>query len=646
LSGGGPAEPRRVLGTAGHIDHGKTALVEALTGTDTDRLPEEKRRGITIDLGFAALELPGGERLSVIDVPGHEKLVRTMVSGVTGIDLVMLVVAADEGVMPQTREHVAICGLLGVERGVVALTKRDLVDEETIELASEEIRELLSGTALAGAPVVPCSAVTGDGVEALRAALAEVASAAPARTPRRSAPRLAIDRAFAMRGFGSVVTGTLVGDALEVGDAVELSPGGRRSKVRGLQQHGAERERVEPGGRCAVNLQGIEVHEISRGQVVTRPGSLHESTTLDLELHWLPTAPPVEDRAAVEFLAGTSERVGHLALIGVDRLPPGGRGFARMHVEGDPVALLPGDRFIVRGFARTEGSGGTLGGGRVLDVHPPHRRRSDPALLQELEVLAEGEPAGALRERIRRSGLSGVEEAQLARETGLEPTLLRDTLAALEAAGDAMPTGRRWLGREAVARMEDTLLAALRDYHAQESLRPGMSRSALRGRLAQNVASDASERVLERMVADGRIALARDVAHLPEFRPRLDERAEALAARMREEARAAGLEPPSARDWAARLSIDLDELNDLAAFLEREGALVRAPSDLWFASEAIEALKDRVRGHFTAHEELDTQTFKGLIGTTRRTAMPLMELLDDLRVTARRGDVRVLRGGA
>ena len=489
---------RLVLGTAGHIDHGKTAVVRALTGVDTDRLPEEKARGITIDLGFAPLDLPGGLRAGVVDVPGHEGLVRTMVSGATGIDLVLLVVAADEGVMPQTREHVAICELLGIGRGVVALTKCDVSAEDVQELAAEEVAELLSSTSLAGAPIVRVSAATGAGVEALREELAKAFAGATARTPRTGPPRLSIDRGFAARGFGSVVTGTLVGGPLRVGDTVEVFPGGPRGRVRGLQSHGASVECAEPGSRCAVNLQNVDLDDLSRGRVVSAPDALAPTRTADARLAWLDVAPASDGATAVEFLAGTAERRARAAPIGASSFRPGTTGFARLHIEGEPVPLLPGDHFILRGFARTAMGGSTLGGGVILDVAPPHRRRSDPALLRDLERLTRREPAGDLRVRIRRSGLAGVGVEALRRETGLSGEALEAALHALQEDGSAVGTGGgTWVDAGAVAEIERRMLEALDAYHAAEPLRPGMPRAALRGRLPENVRRETAEAATE-----------------------------------------------------------------------------------------------------------------------------------------------------
>jgi selenocysteine-specific elongation factor len=640
-----PTETRLVLGTAGHIDHGKTTLIHALTGIDTDRLPEEKERGITIDLGFAPLDLGGGLRASVVDVPGHEGLVRTMVAGATGIDLVLLVIAADEGVMPQTREHIAICELLGITRGVVAITKIDATEPDVAELAAEEAALLLAETPLAGAPVVPVSGVTGNGVEELRRTLREVIVASEPRTPRSGPPRLNVDRCFAAKGFGCVVTGTLVGSPFAVGNSVEIHPGGRRARVRGLQHHGVASERGEPGVRCALNLQGIEVADLSRGQVVSARDALLPTRTLDVELWWLDVAPETEDRASVEFLVGTAERRARMAPIGATGFRPGGSSFARVHVDGDPVALLPGDRFIVRGFARTNMGGSTLGGGVVLDVAPPHRRRRDPALAKDLADLSRREPVTDLRVRIRRSGFAGIGEDRLRRETGHGGEILAGALSELVAEGSAAVTSSRtWLEATALEELERRLLAGLDAYHADEPLRPGMPIGALRGQLPDNVPRDAAELALERLVERGAVATTEDVARRSEHRPTLDAADQTLVERVLREAREAGLEPPSEREWAERLGTTREHLQDLLAHLKREGRMVRTPGDLWFDAGAIAALRERILAHFETHDRLETPAYKALIGTTRRTAVPLMEYFDDEHLTTRSGDARVLRG--
>ena len=633
-----------ILGTAGHIDHGKTSLVRALTGVDTDRLPEEKKRGITIDLGFAPLDLGDGLRLGVVDVPGHEKLVRTMVAGATGIDLLLLVVAADEGVMPQTREHLAICELLGLDRAVVALTKCDLVDEELAELAAEEVSSLLEETVLAGAPVIPVSSSAGTGIDTLRERLADLARDARARTSRSGPPRLAIDRTFEMRGFGSVVTGTLIGSGLSVGMNLEVFPDGPTCKLRGIQRHGAATEHAPPGGRCALNLQNVSLNQLSRGKVISTPGALPRSQTLDVELSWLATAPESDGNGpiAVEFLAGTAERRARVAPIGASELTPGAVGFARIHIDGDPVSLLPGDRFVLRGFARTD-VGATLGGGRILDVAPPRRRRSDPALLRDLETLLAGDPQEDLAVRIARAAFAGIERDTLRGETGLEPASFAAALDALVKAERVLPAGKRLLvGTRVLRDLEARLADGLAAFHAREPLKPGMPTAALRGTLPDNVPREVSDLALARLAEQGRIVLQGDSARCSDHSAALEGEDVATADRICSRLAAAGLEPPNASDLADEVGVGKDHFATLMGFLEHQGKVVRTKGDLFFDAGAVADLRARVIAHFDANDTLDTPTYKALIGTTRRTAVPLMEHFDSTHVTARRGEARYL----
>jgi len=636
---------RMVLGTAGHIDHGKTSLVRALTGVDTDRLPEEKARGITIELGFAPLVLPSGRRLGVVDVPGHEALVRTMVAGANGIDLVLLVVAADEGVMPQTREHLAICDLLGIRHGVVALTKQDLAEPDVADLAEAEVRELLDAGTLRGAPIVRVAALTGAGIEGLRTALERAAERAGARTPRSGPPRLWIDRVFEMRGFGTVVTGTLSGAALRVGDTAELLPSGRQARIRGLQSFGEAAEVVRPGARCAVNLQGIAREEVLRGALLTTPDAARPSEMLDVELRWLEEAPPLGPKpTAVELLVGTTARRAHVAPIATQVLAPGTRGFARIHLEDGALALLPGDAFVLRGFARVGGGGATLGGGLVVDAHPPQRRRSDPALAAELTRLAHADAPDALRIRVARAGFAGCEHDALRRETGLDPTDLEAALTTLLQQGALVRSeGGLLLDAAACHELERRLLAALREFHEREPLRPGTPRGALRGALPENVPRSAFELALARLEAAGRVEAEESLVRLSDFVPRLTQRQEAIAAQLRADAMIAGLEPPTPRDWAGNLGVDPGELREVLAHLVRDGSLVQAPGDFWFDRISVEELRAKVIAHLETHGALETPAYKELIGTTRKYAVPLMELFDAEHLTVRRGEARVLR---
>ncbi len=639
----GPA--RLVLGTAGHIDHGKTSLVRAVTGVDCDRLPEEKARGITIELGFAPLDLPGDVRLSLVDVPGHERLVRTMVAGATGIDLLLLVVAADEGVMPQTREHLAICEVLGLDRGVVALTKIVLADDEMIAIAEAEVRALLAPGALADAEIVPVSSSTGAGIDALRAQLAALAASATARTARSGPSRLGVDRAFTMRGFGTVVTGTLVGGALRVGEAIELLPSGRRARVRGLQSHGAAVEIALPGARTAVNLQGVEVADVVRGDLLATADALAPTLVFDASLLWFASASALAERTSVELLAGTADRRARVSPIGAAQLAPGAHGFARIHIDGEALALLPGDRFVLRGFAHTPAGGSTCGGGIVLDVAPPRRRRSDPALVRDLEVLARRDPESDVTVRVLRAGLAGIARERIRRETGIEPDVLAALLGQLETARVlAVTPAGLCLSADACADLERRIASALAGFHMREPLRPGLPRGAFASVLPENVETDAIDFAIAQLVTAGSVVDAPDGIRSATHRANLEGADGALAERIRSESRAAGLEPPTLKEWSERLGKPIDKVRGLLAHLVREGSLVAAPDEFWFDRGAVDAVRERVVAHLQQHGGIETPAYKTLIGTSRKHAVPLMELFDQQRVTLRVGNKRVLRG--
>ncbi len=638
--------PQWVLGTAGHIDHGKTALVAALTGVDTDRLPEEKARGITIDLGFAPLDLDEDTRISVVDVPGHERLIRNMVAGASGIDLVLLVVAADEGVMPQTREHLAVCTLLGIRRGVVALTKMDLVDDDVADLAEEEVRELLAGGPLEGSRVLRVSCRDGSGIDALRDAIRDLARAHDLGVDRGAVPRLWVDRSFSVRGFGSVVTGTLSGGALETGAAVVLEPSGQRGRVRGLESHGVSVDRAQPGTRTAVNLQGVERGDAARGELLTLQGRIAVTQSFDAELHWLEAAPQLEGRTSVELLIGTAERRARLMPLGAPELSPGARGFARVHLEGEPLPLLPGDHFVVQGFAQNSEGGSTVGGGRVLDPAPPRRRPSDPALVRDLEVLATLEPTASVALRVTRTGLAGLSRAALAAETGLGSEALDVALAPLRDDAVAEIGGELLLSTTALEDLCERVTEGLGVFHREDPLLPGLGRAALAGRLPDNVAPAAIARAIALLEERGVVAVESDRLRLATHRATLSAEetklADALVAGLRE----AGLEPPSPKEWSERLGTDLAKVRAVLAHLIREGQATAAPGDWCFDPAAIDTLRDRVREHLLEHGELETPAYKDLIGTSRKHAVPLMELFDEERMTLRVGNARRLRGAA
>jgi selenocysteine-specific elongation factor len=644
-SGDSNAPRHLVLGTAGHIDHGKTALVRALTGRDLDRLPEEKARGITIELGFAPLELSDGMRLAVVDVPGHEKFVRTMVAGASGLDLLMLVVAADEGVMPQTREHLAICELLGIDRGLVVLTKSDLVDEDMTQLAAEEVREILAGGPLSEIEILSASAETGAGIDAIRSTLENLIRTAPARGDDGRPARLFIDRTFTKHGFGTVVTGTWSGRPRKVGDPVVLEPGGRKARIRGLERHGESIQVAESGARIAVNLQSEAKDEIHRGDLLTEPGALLETSMFDASLNWMASKASLSDQTSVELLCGTAERRARVAPIGDKPIAPGDHAFARIQVDGPRLALLPGDRFVLRGFARDAGIGSTLGGGVVLDIAPPHRRRRDTGLAQDLERLASGEATEALDVRIARAGLKGITAADLIKETGLDPQVLADTLDQLEAAGSIVRLDSSvLLSAPAGERLMQDLLTALSEFHAREPLQRGMPRASLAGCLPDNVAGDAGTFLLARLAEGDALRIQDELVIAKGFEPTLNERQSQIADRLRTRFADAALDAPALRSLSEDLGESLPRLREVCHFLERQGVLVAAPDELFFDRGAVLALIEKVLDHFDsdANADLDTQTLKAFIGTSRRTAMPLMALLDDLQITRRDGSHRRL----
>ena len=638
-----PDRKSLVLGTAGHIDHGKTALVRALTGLDLDRLPEEKTRGITIELGFAPLELSDGLRLAVVDVPGHERFVRTMVAGASGLDLLMLVIAADEGVMPQTREHLAICELLGIDRGLVVLTKADLVDEEMLELATEEVRDILADGPLANIAILSASAETGDGIDRIRATLEDLIRTAPARNDDGRPARLFIDRTFTKHGFGTVVTGTWSGRSRGVGETVVLEPGSRKAKIRGLERHGEAIQKADSGSRIAVNLQREAKDEIHRGDLLTEPGALLATTAFDASLHWMARKASLDEPTSVELLCGTTERRARVAPIGEKPIAPGDHAFARIHIGGPPLALLPGDRFILRGFARDAGVGSTLGGGIVLDVAPPHSRRRDTSLRRDLERLARCEPVEAVDVRIARAGLQGTTVAALCKETGLDTREMDETLNKLVEAGAIVRLDTSvCLSRQATDRLMENLLAALDAFHQREPLQSGMPRAALTGTLPGNVTSEAGAILLNRLAERDEILIQEEIVSRKGFESSLDQAQSRLADLLRTRFAEAALDAPTLRTLADDLGEDPVVVRDLGHYLERQGVLIAAPDELFFDRACVLALIQKVVTHFESNEELDTQTLKALIGTSRRTAMPLMALLDDLQITRRDGSIRRL----
>ncbi|MGA3023510.1 MAG: selenocysteine-specific translation elongation factor [Bryobacteraceae bacterium] len=611
-----------IVGTAGHIDHGKTALVAALTGIDTDRLKEEKERGISIDLGFAHLDVAPDVRLSIIDVPGHERFIRNMLAGVAGIDIVLFAVAADESIRPQTREHFDICRLLGIRRGIVALTKTDAVDREILDLVRCEVEEFVHGSFLEAAPIVAVSAKTGAGLDELRSALAALASAIHAKDASRCF-RLPIDRAFSMRGFGTVVTGTLISGAVRVEDEVELHPSRRRLRVRGLQVHNEAATVATAGQRTALNLPGVEPAEIKRGMVLAEAGRFHPTRQIDCAFQLLAGARPLKHRAPVHFHAGTAELIGEVRILsGRTLIEPGSADYVRILFR-EPLLVLPGDRFIVRMFSPVM----TIGGGVVLDIAGPRR-----APLARLETLERGTNADRVALLVRETeGGAGVGE--LVARTGLRDAEIAD--AARAAGLVALPdwfVDKAWFERKAA-----TIQAELSRFHREKPLLAGMPREDLRGRVAPASPAFVLDALLagaQNVESDG--DLLRLAAHRVAFR---DDEREATR-RIEAAFEAAGFAVPAVGEVLAKAGVETARARTLLHILLREKRLVRVSEDLVFHAAAIERLRELLAARRGAR--FAVADFKTWTGISRKYAIPLLEFLDRERLTRREGDARVV----
>jgi len=619
-----------VVGTAGHIDHGKTALVRALTGIDTDRLPEEKARGITIDIGFAYLEEPDGLMIEIVDVPGHERFVKNMLAGVGGIDLAMLVVAADEGVMPQTREHLAICSLLHIKSGLCVLTKRDLAEPDWIELVRDDLAALVRGTFLEGAPIVAASAKTGEGLPELRATLAGLARRVPPKASDRL-PRLPIDRVFTVKGFGTVVTGTLTEGRLGVDDRVEVYPRGIQAKIRGLQAHGHPLPEARAGQRTAVNLQGVERTALERGDVVGAPGTLVASVLVDGTLELLRDAPrPLKARDRVRFHTGTSEVMARVLLLDRAELAPGESTYARFRLERRLVAL-PGDRFVLRSYSPIV----TIGGGTLLDVSPPRFKRKAPALFAHLGLLERGSAAEVLEEHVRHAGASGLRLDALSGRVPFGLDRLRALLEDRLAGGALLAVDRDWfLHRETRERLRADALRVLEDFHRRNPLKPGMSREELRGR-----AGGADERVFSHLLgvleAEGAVRSEKDKVRLASHSLQLSPEQQKVVDRIEAEFRRAGAAPPTPEDTES----------ELFQLLVADRRLIRVKEGLYFHADALRQIEGKLVALLREKKEIGPADIKDLLGISRKYAIPLLEYFDGQRVTQRVGERRVLRGG-
>jgi selenocysteine-specific elongation factor len=634
-----PSMKSVIVGTAGHIDHGKTALVKALTGIDADRLEEEKRRGITIDIGFAHLELPDEKgdpiRFGFVDVPGHERFIRNMLAGVGGIDLVLLVIAADESIKPQTREHFDICRLLSIPRGLTVLTKADLVDAETLDVVRLEVEEFLRGSFLdpARAPIIPVSSLTGAGVEDLKRALVKVAAEVPARDSKAIA-RLPIDRVFTMRGFGTVVTGTLISGSIRKDEELAVFPSGRRVRVRGVQVHGQEAELAVAGQRTALNLAGVATSELARGMTLAPPDTFRASQRMDVSLTLLPSAMPLKDRAHVHLHAYTFETIAEVRLYESKRVAPGESACVQLRLA-EPTLLLPGDRFVLRQFSPVV----TIGGGLVLDAAPPtkaHKHVVEPFL----KVLASGNFPSILQARIERRGDQGLSLADAIAETGWRREVIVEHLAGAVREGRVVRIGELLVHAPALAAMKQRIIGTVGDFHARNPLVPGISRKELQDTVRAR--PELFPACLESLARDKKLDLVGELVRLPGRGVVLQDE-EVESKRIIESAFAtAGLKVPALKDVLAGLKVDKVRAQKIVTLLLRDKVLVKIADDLVFHHSTLEGLRRLLAHQKAKSAKINVTAFKDITGVSRKYAIPLLEYLDREHVTRRVGDERII----
>lgn len=639
----------RVIGTAGHVDHGKSSLVRALTGIDPDRLREEKEREMTIDLGFAWLSLPGGERVGIVDVPGHKDFIKNMLAGVGGIDAALFVVAADEGVMPQTREHLDILDLLGIPGGVVALTKIDMAeDEDWVDLVEADLLEVLDGTVLEGAPVVRCSSRTGEGLGALVEELERyLAQSAPRRDLGR--PRLPVDRVFTIPGFGTVVTGTLSDGSFTVGQEVEIHPSGIKTRIRGLQTHKEKIERAVPGSRVAINLTGLSKEEVRRGDVVTSPGWLQPTTRVDCQLRYLPDAPQsLKHNAQVDFFSGAAEARARVRLLGAQVLEPGEQGWVQLDLEM-PVALVKGDRFIIRQPSPSL----TVGGGTVINPFPGRRhRRFRPEVIEQLETQAHGSPQEILLQDLERQqpcdARDLLERSSLGRaqaQEALQALVATEQVYVLDSgfSGGAearLPESAFLITRSGWGALREPLETLLKTYHDQYPLRTGMPREEVKSRLQRHIPKLSPRlfnEILSRGIGNGWLAESGGALHLPSHQARFTDRQQQAVDRLLADLGRNPYLTPSVAQCEEQVGADV-----VTALVE-QGRLVKLSEDVLFLTETYEEMRDRVVAYLREHETITVAQIRDLFGTSRKYALALAGYLDEKRITRRVGDERMLR---
>jgi selenocysteine-specific elongation factor len=618
-----------ILGTAGHIDHGKSSLVKALTGIDPDRLKEEKERGITIDLGFADLEYPDGLTVGIVDVPGHERLIKNMLAGAGGIDLVLLVIAADEGIMPQSREHLNICNLLKIKTGLVAITKADLVEEEWLALVTDDVKAFVKGTFLEGSEIIPVSSKTMSNMELLKDKIREVALKAEAKAVK-GLFRLPIDRVFTLKGFGTVVTGTAVSGSISVDNDVEILPSNIKSKVRGLHSHGKSIQTAYAGQRVAINLQGVDKDEIRRGDAVLMPEKLIPTKKIDASVELLSDAPVLKSKSLVHFHLGTSETTARVILFGANELKAGENCFCQFRLH-EPVIAMSGDRYIIRRFSPLD----TIGGGEVLD--PLSHRRSHKEGLEDLQTFAAGTLSEKISKKVKRAGIYGIKVSLIEGWVKAEIPSIKDSIRSLKETRSLIQFEDVLMHKDVFDSFRKSVLELLGAFHKKNPLKPGMLKEELRAqfnidpRLFGNLINELKDIVLEK-----------ELVRLSTFRIALSEVDETTKTRILELLDKGGFQPPLKEELSQALKIDQKRFADILKLMTKEGRLVRINDSIFTTSAVYNKMIEKLKIFYSGKSEMTVAEFRDLLGTTRKYALPFVEYLDSSNVTMRVGDIRKL----
>jgi selenocysteine-specific elongation factor len=628
---------RIVIGTAGHIDHGKTTLIRALTGIDCDRLKEEKERGITTELGFAHYKFGDDLMVGIVDVPGHEKFVRHMVAGAWGIDMALLIVAADEGVMPQTREHVDICELLGITRGIVAVTKKDLVDDDMVELVKEDIVDFLKGRILEGSPIIPVSSTTGENIDLLKEAIYKAAQGMEERS-KEGIFRLPVDRVFTIRGLGTIITGTCISGHIRIGEEIEIYPDGRKAKVKNIQAYHENVDEATAGQRVALNLQGVERNEIERGTIIGRPETLMLSHRMDATFKYLKLPfKPIKTDAILRFHIATTQEEARIVLLSKDVIEPGEELFVQ-YVFANPIVALPDDRYILRGSYAVQ----TIGGGRVLDIMPRKHKRYSDHLGSAYTVLADENIAAKAEYHILKGGYEGIGRNLLSMALGRHEQSVTAIINSLVEKGKAKTVGKTIIQMGKFQDYKKMVNAFLADFHNKNPLKVGMSKEELRSRLPK-VDPSVFQAALDELLKDGLIETEKDRVKIKIAESKKDKDLELLEAQIVKGLLRYGFTPPFVKDLALEIKQPEGRLRDVLGRLVFEGKIVKVKGDFYFHRDVIEDLKQKVRSYLTQKKEMTPSDFKSVLDLSRKYMIPLLEYLDEIKVTIRTGDKRILR---